>query len=145
MRDVQGLKQSQIAVITPWREQVWRVREALRKAKLGGVDVGNVETYQGREFRITIISTVRSSKRFVETDHKANMGFIFERKRSAPLPMSLGIAETVQIQCSHYAGKGTFGRYWKRKLPGRRPALEPVSPVLPAQQAVSGSEIEDRG
>ncbi|ORX40980.1 P-loop containing nucleoside triphosphate hydrolase protein [Kockovaella imperatae] len=79
--NVPDLRQEQIAIITPWREQVWRLRAALRKATFFKVDVGNVENYQGREFRVTILSTVRGSKRFIQSDHQANMGVIFERKR----------------------------------------------------------------
>jgi len=37
------IQQKEIAVITPWREQVWKIRTALRKAGFKGVDVGNVE------------------------------------------------------------------------------------------------------
>jgi superfamily I DNA and/or RNA helicase len=51
---------SQISVISPFREQVWRIRLALRKVGLGDVDVGNVEALQGSENRVVIISTVRS-------------------------------------------------------------------------------------
>lgn len=35
--------QKEIGVITPWREQVWRIRMKLREAGLGEVNVGNVE------------------------------------------------------------------------------------------------------
>ncbi len=38
-----NIKQNEIAVITPWREQVWRTRARLRLAGFGRVDVGNVE------------------------------------------------------------------------------------------------------
>ena len=75
------LRQQDIAVITPWREQVWRTRARLRKTGLAGIDVGNVETYQGAEFRVTIVSCVRSRARFLDADRKANMGLIHERKR----------------------------------------------------------------
>lgn len=37
------IKQKEIAVITPWREQVWRMRAKFRANGLYGVDVGNVE------------------------------------------------------------------------------------------------------
>lgn len=37
------IQQKEIAVITPWREQVWRMRAKLRGEGLHGVDVGNVE------------------------------------------------------------------------------------------------------
>lgn len=91
------IRQEQIAVITPWREHVWRTRAQLRRAGFGGIDVGNVEvsfllegtqadvdvqTYQGGEFRITIVSCVRSRSRFLPDDRKANMGLFNERKRS---------------------------------------------------------------
>jgi superfamily I DNA and/or RNA helicase len=41
--EIPEIKQKEIAVITPWREQVWKMRAALRTAGYGGVDVGNVE------------------------------------------------------------------------------------------------------
>jgi hypothetical protein len=70
-----------IAVITPYREQVWRIRLKLRKAGLGSISVGNVEVYQGAEHKISIISTVRSTSRFLETDAKRSLGLVYERKR----------------------------------------------------------------
>lgn len=70
-----------IAVITPYREQVWRIRMALRNVGLSSVSVGNVEVYQGLEHRISIISTVRSSRSFLAVDAKRGMGLVFERKR----------------------------------------------------------------
>nr|XP_019043149.1 hypothetical protein I302_07720 [Kwoniella bestiolae CBS 10118]OCF22079.1 hypothetical protein I302_07720 [Kwoniella bestiolae CBS 10118] len=76
-----GIKQNQIAVITPWREQVWRLRARLRSMGYHEVDVGNVETYQGAEFRVTIVSCVRSRERFLDDDRKMNMGLFNERKR----------------------------------------------------------------
>lgn len=39
----------EISVISPFREQVWRIRLALRAVRLGEVDVGNVEALQGAE------------------------------------------------------------------------------------------------
>lgn len=75
------IKQSEIAVITPWKEQVWRLRAKLRSVSLHGVDVGHVEAYQGAEFRVTILSCVRSRSRFLDTDRQANMGLFNEPKR----------------------------------------------------------------
>jgi superfamily I DNA and/or RNA helicase len=40
---IPGCSDHDIGVITPWREQVWRLREALRKANHFRVNVGNVE------------------------------------------------------------------------------------------------------
>ena len=55
---VKGIEQTDIAVITPFRSQVLKLREMLRKANLGQVGVGQVEDYQGQESKIVIISTV---------------------------------------------------------------------------------------
>ena len=38
-----GYRQSEIGVITPWREQVWRIRLKLREAGYHDINVGNVE------------------------------------------------------------------------------------------------------
>ncbi|THU88773.1 P-loop containing nucleoside triphosphate hydrolase protein [Dendrothele bispora CBS 962.96] len=75
------LTPDQIGVMAPWREQVWKMREALRKVGLGMVDVGSVEDYQGREKRVIIISCVRSSARFLKEDGEKGIGLVFEKKR----------------------------------------------------------------
>ncbi|GAA5938319.1 uncharacterized protein JCM15063_000700 [Sporobolomyces koalae] len=77
-----GLRAREVSVISPFREQVWRVRLALRKVGLGDVDVGNVEALQGAENRVVIISPVRSiNTRWIEHDRQTNRGLIFEPKR----------------------------------------------------------------
>lgn len=47
MRDadlcVPPLKASEISIMAPWREQVWKLRERLREENLSAVDVGSVE------------------------------------------------------------------------------------------------------
>lgn len=44
-----ALAPSEISIISPFREQVWKMRVALRLIGLGGVDVGDVEGLQGAE------------------------------------------------------------------------------------------------
>lgn len=100
------LHPKEIGVMAPWREQVWKLREQLRKESLNAVDVGTVEVsastdvgnvsfdisfldiikdYQGRESRVVIISCVRSNPRFLEEDVRKGLGFVFERKRYGSL------------------------------------------------------------
>jgi hypothetical protein len=43
MSEIPDLSQKHIAVITPWREQVWKLRAKLRESGFGEVDTGNVE------------------------------------------------------------------------------------------------------
>ncbi|CAK5271393.1 unnamed protein product [Mycena citricolor] len=75
------LHAAEIGVMAAFREQVWKIRERLRKAGLSAVDVGTVEDYQGREMRVCIISCVRSSTRFLKDDLARGLGLVRERKR----------------------------------------------------------------
>ncbi|KAJ7146052.1 P-loop containing nucleoside triphosphate hydrolase protein [Mycena epipterygia] len=75
------LQASEIGVMAPFREQVWKIRECLRKEKLSAVDVGTVEDYQGREMRVILISCVRSSTRFLKDDLARGLGLVYEKKR----------------------------------------------------------------
>ncbi|BGP14796.1 hypothetical protein JCM10213v2_002751 [Rhodosporidiobolus nylandii] len=72
----------EISVISPFREQVWRIRLALRAVGLGEVDVGITESLQGAENRVAIISTVRSKElRWLKDDRQKSRGLLFEPKR----------------------------------------------------------------
>lgn len=75
------LKPADISVISPFREQVWKIRIKLRLLGLGEVNVGRESDMQGAENRVVIISTVRSSHRFVMDDRRRNRGLLFEPKR----------------------------------------------------------------
>ncbi|KAL8276887.1 hypothetical protein RQP46_010715 [Phenoliferia psychrophenolica] len=75
------LKEKDISVISPYREQVWRIRLKLRTMGFGGVDVGNVEALQGAENRVVIISAVRSNERWLKGDKVQSRGLIYEPKR----------------------------------------------------------------
>lgn len=74
------LRPSEISVISPFREQVWKIRIRLRTLGLGEVNVGRESDMQGAENRVVIISTVRSSHRFVADDKRRNRGLLFEPK-----------------------------------------------------------------
>ncbi|KAG5728253.1 hypothetical protein E4T56_gene19065 [Termitomyces sp. T112] len=98
--------------MAPWREQVWRLRERLRNEKLGAVDVGTVEDYQGRESRVVIISCVRSTARFLEEDKVKGLGPVFERKR-------MNVAITRAKELLVVIGNGSVLKrdpYWKGLL-----------------------------
>jgi hypothetical protein len=56
-----ALTVADIGVITPYRQQVLRIRRALRASNLGGVSVGVVSNFQGSEKKAIFISTVLSS------------------------------------------------------------------------------------
>ncbi|KAJ8688671.1 hypothetical protein PTI98_013429 [Pleurotus ostreatus] len=69
-----------IGVIAPYHAQVLRIRRTLQ-AKADGVKVGSVEEFQGQERKVIIISTVRSSREFVEYDLRHTLGFVANPRR----------------------------------------------------------------
>ncbi|KAF9480299.1 P-loop containing nucleoside triphosphate hydrolase protein [Pholiota conissans] len=106
------LRPREIAVMAPWRQQVWALRKRLRDEKCSAVDVGTVEDYQGRESRVVIISCVRSSSRFLEEDYKKGMGFMLQRKR-------MNVAITRAKELLIVVGNGALLQgdpYWKSFL-----------------------------
>ncbi|EAU87611.2 helicase MOV-10 [Coprinopsis cinerea okayama7 len=106
------LRPADIGVMAPWREQVWKLREELRKEKLHAVDVGTVEDFQGRESRVVIISCVRSNPRFLEEDAKRGLGIFCERKR-------MNVAITRAKELLVVVGNGALlsrDPYWKSFL-----------------------------
>jgi helicase MOV-10 len=76
------INQNEIAVMAPFREQVKRLRKAMRTASLKQVNVGPIEAYQGAEYRFVIICTTRARERFLENDSTKGVGLLFEHRRS---------------------------------------------------------------
>ncbi|CAK5278886.1 unnamed protein product [Mycena citricolor] len=69
-----------IGVITPYHAQCLKIRAVLR-AFADGVKVGSVEEFQGQERQVIIVSTVRSSREFVEYDLRHTLGFVANPRR----------------------------------------------------------------
>ncbi|KAF8970478.1 RNA helicase [Flammula alnicola] len=69
-----------IGIIAPYHAQCLKLRTALRNVA-DGVKVGSVEEFQGQERSVIIISTVRSSKEFVEYDLRHTLGFVANPRR----------------------------------------------------------------
>ncbi|KAF8869389.1 AAA domain-containing protein [Infundibulicybe gibba] len=69
-----------IGIIAPYHAQCVKIRASLR-AVADGVKVGSVEEFQGQERRVIIISTVRSSKEFVDYDVRHTLGFVANPRR----------------------------------------------------------------
>lgn len=69
-----------IGIITPYHAQCLKLRSSLRSVA-DGVKIGSVEEFQGQEKRVIIISTVRSSREFVEYDLRHTLGFVASPRR----------------------------------------------------------------
>ncbi|KAF0688066.1 Aste57867_20290 [Aphanomyces stellatus] len=61
-----------IGVITPYRQQVIRIRLLLRARGFGAVNVGTVYNFQGQEAKITILSTVATTMTSTTKDYRRN-------------------------------------------------------------------------
>ncbi|EDO34496.1 predicted protein [Nematostella vectensis] len=83
LRDSRGVRvlMAEIGVISPYRQQVSKIRQLLHKNNITGIKVGSVEEFQGDERRVIIISTVRSSQEFLKMDAQFKLGFLNNRKR----------------------------------------------------------------
>lgn len=75
------IQAKEIGVITPYRRQVQKMRQLLRKNNLQEVTVGSTEEFQGQERKVIIVSTVRSSPEYVSTDNQYKLGFLKNPKR----------------------------------------------------------------
>ncbi|XP_077663976.1 RNA helicase Mov10l1 [Eretmochelys imbricata] len=69
-----------IGVITPYRKQVEKIRFLLRNVDLTDIKVGSVEEFQGQEYLVIIISTVRSNEGSFDDD-RYYLGFLSNAKR----------------------------------------------------------------
>ena len=81
MRMRPDCKQENIGIITAYNKQVHKITRLLEMHDLGAIKVGSVETFQGQERQIIIVSMVRSSLDFLSFDVKHNIGFLDNPKR----------------------------------------------------------------
>ncbi|KAI0048937.1 P-loop containing nucleoside triphosphate hydrolase protein [Auriscalpium vulgare] len=70
----------EIGIIAPYHAQCVKIRTLLRSFA-EGIKVGSTEEFQGQERRVIIISTVRSSRDFVEYDLRHTLGFVANPRR----------------------------------------------------------------
>lgn len=72
-----------IGIITPFKQQQLDISRCLAAMKLEDITVGTVETFQGQERNVIILSTVRS--KIFEHDGKEHIGFLSNYKVSYSL------------------------------------------------------------
>lgn len=70
------VRPDQIGVITPYKRQVFRIHDRLKRIGLDAIEVGTTESFQGREKRIILISTVRAQHALLRYDEKYKLGFV---------------------------------------------------------------------
>lgn len=77
-----------IGIIAPYRKQVEKIRRAVDTDKdfkdymgIDNLKVGSVEEFQGQERKVIMVSTVRSSVKYISLDETFNIGFLKNEKR----------------------------------------------------------------
>ncbi|XP_035676776.1 putative helicase MOV-10 [Branchiostoma floridae] len=76
------VKEEHIGIISPYRRQVQKIRQALKLRRRGEIKVGSVEEFQGQERLVIIVSTVRSTRQeYLKMDKDYNLGFLNNPKR----------------------------------------------------------------
>ncbi|KAI3408241.1 uncharacterized protein J3R85_020417, partial [Psidium guajava] len=81
LRDSSSLSEADIGVITPYQQQVVKIKKVLETYDMTGVKVGSVEQFQGQEREIVIVSTVRSTLKHAEFDRAHCLGFLSNPRR----------------------------------------------------------------
>ncbi|KAL3507870.1 hypothetical protein ACH5RR_033252 [Cinchona calisaya] len=79
--DDKGLHEEDIGVITPYRQQVLKIKKALERFNKTNIQVGSVEQFQGQERQVIIVSTVRSTIKHNEFDKIYYLGFLSNPRR----------------------------------------------------------------
>lgn len=69
-----------IGVVTPYMDQVFRIRLELRKKRINEVCVERVQNIQGKQFRVIILSTVRTKKTVNQSEKDVDYGFLSNSK-----------------------------------------------------------------
>lgn len=72
---------SDIGIIAPYRKQTEKIRLLLSRVGLSDIKVGSVEEFQGQEFLVIILSTVRSNESVPNEDLQGSLGFLSNPKR----------------------------------------------------------------
>jgi len=85
-----NMEPSDIGIITPYLKQVQKIKGTLHNRSVTGeghyfdykrIKVGTVESFQGDEKKIIVISSVRSSARYLSSDAKFCLGFLKNFRR----------------------------------------------------------------
>ncbi|PON80019.1 putative RNA helicase SDE [Parasponia andersonii] len=76
-----GLHDEDIGVITPYRQQVLKIKTAFENLDMPNIKVGSVEQFQGKEREVIIVSTVRSTIKHNEFDRNHCLGFLSNPRR----------------------------------------------------------------
>lgn len=70
-----------IGIITPYAQQVKKIRALIAEREFALPKIGTVEEFQGQERKIILLSTVRTSQRQLPMDERYSLGFVRSPER----------------------------------------------------------------
>ncbi|KAK7308013.1 hypothetical protein VNO77_41569 [Canavalia gladiata] len=106
------LGEEDIGIITPYRQQVLKIKQTLENLDMPNIKVGSVEQFQGQEKEVIIISTVRSTIKHNEFDRVHCLGFLSNYRRFN-VAMTRAISLLIIIGNPHIICKDD---YWSQML-----------------------------
>ncbi|OWM74299.1 probable RNA helicase SDE3 [Punica granatum] len=112
LRESGKLTQEDIGIITPYRQQVLKLRKALEIMEMLDIKIGSVEQFQGQERQVIVVSTVRSTVRHNEFDLIHCLGFLSNPRRFN-VAMTRAISLLIVVGNPHIICKDP---YWNQLL-----------------------------
>ncbi|XP_019423448.1 PREDICTED: probable RNA helicase SDE3 isoform X1 [Lupinus angustifolius] len=76
-----NIRDEDIGIITPYRQQVLKIKQTLENLDMPDIKVGSVEQFQGQEKEVIIVSTVRSTIKHNDFDRVHCLGFLSNHRR----------------------------------------------------------------
>ncbi len=129
----QGLPADDVAIITPYDDQVDLISRLLRERDLEDVEVNSVDGFQGREKEAIVVSFVRSNPEgrvgFLEDLRRLNVAITRPRRKL----VCVGDAETLS---SHPTYRRFIDHVRERGVLIKPTSLRPLAPLLDAARAV---------
>ncbi|CAI0465898.1 unnamed protein product [Linum tenue] len=107
-----NLNEGDIGVITPYRQQVTKIKKVLDDLDMTDIKVGSVEQFQGQEKQVIIVSTVRSTIVHNEFDKVHYLGFLSNPRRFN-VAITRAISLLILIGNPHIISKD---EYWNMLL-----------------------------
>ncbi|KDP40205.1 hypothetical protein JCGZ_02203 [Jatropha curcas] len=75
------MNEADIGVITPYKQQVLKLKKVFDDLDIPDIKVGSVEQFQGQERKVIVVSTVRSTIKHNEFDRRHCLGFLSNPRR----------------------------------------------------------------
>ncbi|KAL9921358.1 mov10 RISC complex RNA helicase isoform 1-T2 [Glossina fuscipes fuscipes] len=119
--DGRQVEQTDIAIISPYKQQCERIKKQLREKQWTDVEIGTVNSFQGREKHIVIISLVRSFTSLGFVDEPKRLNVMLSRAKSLLIiignPGTLRRSADLKYILDECSNNGTFVNNEKKETP----------------------------